>query len=125
MKFKIFGNLLRLILNRKEVRALSRGQQIEDNVQFGSKPDESIKYTIQPSNCEAVEASYSIDEVRIFVPRQISDNWEHSDLNQIQNAAAPSGQWRIRVEKGRCCIQQNDARLSTSKHSPAKMRIVR
>lgn len=125
MKLKFRGNILRIRLNKEELDTFGTTGKVEDSIQHGSSPAESLNYSIERGDYPQIEACYSPELVRIFVPNDLAFQWVHSRQSNIEQNIS-FNPMRIRVEKDYSCLhgrggEEEDLR---SDHPPGTLRII-
>jgi hypothetical protein len=103
MKLRIRGNSIRLRLTRSEVETFGAIGKVEESVDFGPKKS-AFGYALETRDLPGVEASFSGNALRIYVPQGIAQEWVNSELVGIESAEG-SGP-RILVEKDFACMQE-------------------
>ena len=77
MKLRIYGNSIRLRLNRSEVRALAAGQAVEQRTELAPEP---LTYRIETSGgADAISATLAGGQLRVTVPRLGARQWAEGD----------------------------------------------
>jgi hypothetical protein len=106
MKIRIQGNTIRLRLSQGEVNALNEVGQVEESIQFGATPQETLRYTLQKADVREMGVSYAGHEMKVFVPAGLVCAWAETDqvgLEQEMNLGEGKS-LRILVEKDFKCL---------------------
>lgn len=108
MKIRIQGNSIRLRLSQSEVQAFAENGRVEDCIQFGSAPEESLVYVMERANVRQLGASYAPNQVKIFVPAETGAEWASTDLVGMENEMdlGDGNSLRILVEKDFKCLTE-------------------
>lgn len=107
MKLRIQGNSLRVRVTEAEVAKFRETGHLEEAIIFGPTKKETLNYLLIKSyeNTE-VTASFSENNITIWVPAAIATDWVNSEHNGFE-ARLPNGTekgLRILVEKDLDCI---------------------
>lgn len=107
MKLRIKGNSVRLRLTQREVAELAATGNVEDRIEFGAEPSQSLTYAvIAESLAEKVSAKFEDGRVSIIIPRAAAEKWAASEENGIsaEQDLSTGKTLRIAVEKDFACL---------------------
>jgi hypothetical protein len=107
MKIRIQGSSLRVRVSEAEVAQFRETGHVEDAVIFGPTKKETLTYALIKAyeNAE-VTASFTENNIIIYVPATIATDWVNSEHNGFE-ARSPNGTekgLKILVEKDLDCI---------------------
>ena len=113
MKLRILGNTIRFRLSRSEMEQLENIGVVENTTDFGLGAQLLYKLEIGLHDC--LEAIYSDDCIRVFVPKVMAQRWMQTDEITLQGEKSldSGAQLKILLEKDFACRGFVDV------HSPA------
>jgi Family of unknown function (DUF7009) len=101
MKLRIKGPSLRLRLTQGEVRALSDGGTVEEQVPFGA--DVNLTYRLQRDAAATdISASFAGGVLEVRIPDAVARDWCSGD--EVTLATPDAAPLRIVVEKDFACL---------------------
>ena len=108
MKLRIYGNSLRLRLNRSDVEQFRKAGICASVLRFGAGSE--LTYTLEASSRWTVmEARYFQDCIRVLLPLEIAQQWADSDQVSLSlNRAVNSGP-SLLVEKDFQCLHSDES----------------
>ena len=111
MKLRIEGNSIRLRLLQSEVKRLSAAGTISEDVIFGVRPDQVLRYAITVSaGVDVMEVEFSDSQILIMIPETTALEWFTSDLMSIEREIEIDEESRLSVliEKDLVCVERPD-----------------
>ncbi len=109
MKIRIQGNTLRLRLKKSELAILADESKVSDIISFA---DSILVYSLEISSTEKINASFSNNTVKVFIPKEIALNWIKTDLVSLSNTEnTPS----ILIEKDFKCTSESCSETEAEK----------
>ena len=111
MKLRIKGNSIRFRLLRSEVERLSAAGTISEEVVFGIRPDQVLRYAIAVSDgVDEIEAEFSDSQILVLVPESMALDWFASDELTIKREIEIDGETTLTVliEKDLVCLDRPD-----------------
>lgn len=110
MKIRMKGNSVRLRLSRSEVEEFGRSGEVHEEVRFGARPDDTLRYQIAKSPGEKVTASLAGGTITVSVPDRLAAIWvegEQIGFSESQVVDEKSD-LLIMVEKDFVCLTPRD-----------------
>ena len=106
MEIRIQGNSIRLRLSQAEVDHLGKTGKVEDRIQFGTTAAESLRYVMESAAIREMGASYSANEIKVFIPANLVTKWVSTDQVGLEHEMDLGGGnfLRILVEKDFKCL---------------------
>lgn len=108
MKIRIQGNSIRLRLSQADVRTFAETGVVEERLQFGLSPGESLVYKLEQADIRQFAATFEDNRISIAVPAETGSNWAatamvgmESEISLGENKAL-----RILVEKDFKCLTE-------------------
>lgn len=108
MKIRIQGNSIRLRLSQADVRTFAETGVVEERLQFGLSPGESLVYKLEQADIRQFAATFNDNRISIAVPAEAGSNWAatamvgmESEISLGENKAL-----RILVEKDFKCLTE-------------------
>ncbi len=115
MKLRILGNTIRFRLSRSEMEQLENIGVVENTTDFGLGAQLLYKLEIGLHDC--LEAIYSDDCIRVFVPKVMAQRWMQTDEITLQGEKSldSGAQLKILLEKDFACLnpRQGDENMDT------------
>ncbi|MFL2555111.1 MAG: DUF7009 family protein [Candidatus Rariloculaceae bacterium] len=115
MKLRILGNTIRFRLSRSEMEQLENIGVVENTTDFGLGAQLLYKLEIGLHDC--LEAIYSDDCIRVFVPKVMAQRWMQTDEITLQGEKSldSGAQLKILLEKDFSCLnpRQGDENMDT------------
>ena len=115
MKLRILGNTIRFRLSRSEMEQLENIGVVENTTDFGLGAQRLYKLEIGLHDC--LEAIYSDDCIRVFVPKVMAQRWMQTDEITLQGEKSldSGAQLKILLEKDFACLnpRQGDENMDT------------
>lgn len=71
-------------LTQTEVSIFCETEIIRQSIQFGPDEEDRFYYSLEMSEGENLSAMYGIDQMHIFVPREMAKNWCNSEQVGLQ-----------------------------------------
>lgn len=104
MKLRILGNTIRFRLSRSEMEQLENIGVVENTTDFGLGAQLLYKLEIGLHDC--LEAIYSDDCIRVFVPKVMAQRWMQTDEITLQGEKSldSGAQLKILLEKDFACL---------------------
>lgn len=101
MKLRITGNSLRLRLTRSEVQSFGKSGKIEDQVCFPGNAGTVLRYSLERSGEDSLNASFADGNIRIFIPKALAATWVMNGQIGVESGVELVGgnQLKILVEK--------------------------
>lgn len=88
MKLRINNNSIRLRLSQTEVKEIAKGQSVTENLYLDNNSF-GLAYSLIPDEkAPSISAHFFGNELKIYVPKSLSDDWSNSDevtMRYIQN----------------------------------------
>lgn len=108
MKIRIQANSIRLRLSQSEVQAFAETGRVEDRIQFGTGPGESLAYIMERAAGRQLSAAYAAGQIIIFVPADAGSEWAATDQVAMENEMdlGEGNTLRILVEKDFKCLTE-------------------
>jgi len=107
MKLRLQSNSIRLRLKRKEVEQLAATGRVEEQIAFGPKRDDVLRYVLETSVTISVpQAHYQDRLIIVQVPKSTLTHWASSDQVGIEAAQAlgEQGELHVLIEKDFACL---------------------
>lgn len=109
MKLRIRGNSLRLRLTQSEIAQFGETGKVEEMVEFGFAPGESLIYALETDPAAtSVGAAFENNRLRVLVPSPEAEKWVRTAQTGIA-AEQPIGNQknlRILIEKDFACLEK-------------------
>ena len=108
MKIRIQANSIRLRLSQSEVQAFAETGRVEERIQFGTGPGESLVYIVERAAGRQLSAAYAVGQIIVFVPADACSEWAATDQVGIESEMdlGDGGTLRILVEKDFKCLTE-------------------
>lgn len=108
MKIRIQGNSIRLRLSQSDVKHFAETGVVEDRIQFGLSPGESLVYRLEQGNDRQFSASFSHNQIRVQVPADAGADWAATEQVGMESEIPLDGNTRLRilVEKDFKCLTE-------------------
>ncbi|UCS95269.1 hypothetical protein KZP23_09785 [Echinicola marina] len=108
MKLRINNNSIRLRLSQTEVKEIGKGNSVTENLYLGNN-NLAIAYSLIPDEkTPAISAHFFGNELKVYVPKTLSDNWAGSEevtMRHMQNEG-DEHQNLILIEKDFQCLHK-------------------
>ncbi len=119
MKIRIQGNSIRLRLSQSEVKSFDEKGRVEDRIEFGPGPTDTLVYVLEQGQIAQPTASFSNQQIKITIPAGLGLVWANSEKVGIEHETAfGKGQLlRILVEKDFKCLTERSGE-NESDHFP-------
>ena len=115
MKLRILGNTIRFRLSRSEMEQLENIGVVENTTDFGLGAQ--LLYKLESGLHDCLEAIYSDDCIRVFVPKVMAQRWMQTDEITLQGEKSldSGAQLKILLEKDFACLnpRQGDENMDT------------
>lgn len=111
MKLRIKGNTIRFRLLQSEVRRLESTGVISEEIRFGTRTDQVLKYSIAVSDgVDDLSAEYSNSQILILLPETMAMTWCSNDRVGIERNIEIDGETtlHILIEKDFECVGRPD-----------------
>ncbi|MDQ2799680.1 MAG: hypothetical protein M3Y13_08575 [Armatimonadota bacterium] len=109
MKLRIRGNSLRLRLNQQELTQLAETGRVEDQIQFGPREENGLRYSLTSQSQDArLRAEISSGHIQVYARTddvQRLAQTEEVGLEDVQDLT-DNNQLRLLVEKDFACLQK-------------------
>ena len=106
MKIRMKHNSVRLRLGQKEVARLDAEGRVEEIIEFGLNPENTLVYALESAPEESeIRASFEKNRITVFVPRAAVEKWARSEQVELETAQKISGgkSLKILIEKDFAC----------------------
>jgi hypothetical protein len=111
MKLRIKGNSIRFRLLRSEVKRLEAAGTISEETRFGTRTDQTLKYSIAVSDgVDELSTEFSDNQILVLLPETEALKWCRSDEVGIENNIEIDGETTLSVliEKDFECVGRPD-----------------
>src|SRR5690349_19247261 len=101
MKVRISANKIRFRLKQYEVDAFANTGVVTEALQFGTKEDDQLKFTLRKEGINRIEVRFYQQETTVLVPLSLVTEWTSTELVGF-NAVVDTGKGKnvsILVEK--------------------------
>jgi hypothetical protein len=108
MKVRISGNGIRFRLKQPEVESFARSGKIVEHLQFGPREEDCLKFQLEKSPCEKIDASFAKNSVTVYIPEMESNEWTDTQIVGIEGKVVNEGiVLSVLIEKDFACIDGN------------------
>lgn len=111
MKLRIKGNSIRFRLLQSEVKRLESAGTISEETRFGTRTDQTLKYSIAVTDgVDDVSAEFSDNQILVMLPETLALEWCRGDEIGIENEIEIDEETTlsILIEKDFVCIGRPD-----------------
>lgn len=105
MKLRIKGDTIRLRLTQSEVQRFGSKGNLMEKTHFGHSV---LSYSLQQKPSGNLEALFNGNQLRVYIPSDIAENWVNSDQVSLTNEVKlkANRSLRILVEKDFKCLDE-------------------
>lgn len=111
MKLRIKGNSIRFRLLRSEVKRLEAAGTISDEIRFGVRNDQSLRYSIMATDgVDIVSIDFSDSQILVLLPEMLAHSWCTGDEISIEHNIEIDEETTLKVsiEKDMVCLDRPD-----------------
>lgn len=116
MKLRIKGNSLRLRVTPSEMAKLQAFEKIEERIQFGAAPGETLAYSLYPSReAREVKVRFHAGEISVALPFAEMTEWNQVEQTGIYSTVdvGNGNLLDISIEKDFACLDREEDQADT------------